>query len=240
MPAFPSDDAYIHRYLLDQLPPDERAALEQAMWENPALFEQVEKSEEGLLIQYVKNQLTGPLQERVRELYSETAPRRSRVDAVRVLHTAPVHAPLRRPPLPRWWVAAGVTAVLASTLVLLVPRAMQNPEQTEVALLTLDAGADTIQRGAPAAVPQLVLKPAARTARLTLRRPVNALGSATVTIAPPDNKSALVMAVDAPAGGSPVIVELNVRELTSDHYLVELKDEAGNPRESWSFEVVRR
>ena len=84
----PEGDETIIRYLLDELPPQERSRFDERLTQEPAFLEVVAATEDDLIMQYVNGRLEGRRIARFEEVYLEAPARRARVEAARALREA--------------------------------------------------------------------------------------------------------------------------------------------------------
>lgn len=85
MPCETVDEAPIVRYLLDELPPDERRLFEQRYFLDDRLFESVCSIEEQLIRDYLRGNLPTDRKRRFEARYLESPPLREKVESARLL-----------------------------------------------------------------------------------------------------------------------------------------------------------
>lgn len=116
-------DAQIIRYLLDEMEPEERSALEERFSQEPSLVEQVSSMEDDLIMQYVCSSLEERLVPRFEEVYLQAPARRARIDSARILRQAldaAASAKEQRQPHPALRLRWGFVLAFAAAMVFLV------------------------------------------------------------------------------------------------------------------------
>lgn len=132
------DEQFV-RYLLGELPEEERSRLEGLYFADPELFDRLVAAKEGLIDDYVRGKLDGPRLERFESHFLASPERRRRVETARAVrahvistagaarreeavgvHTLPGRADAnRRKPLSAWWgaLSPALRYALAAALV---------------------------------------------------------------------------------------------------------------------------
>jgi anti-sigma factor RsiW len=114
-PGEGADDAALTRFLLGELPDQERLRLEDACFEDEALFARLLRAEDDLIDAYVRGQLTAAERERFERRFGQTRAQARRVRFARLLrHAAEERRGTDAGQWPRW--AAPAAAVVLATV----------------------------------------------------------------------------------------------------------------------------
>jgi hypothetical protein len=155
MSALPDQSETISRYLLNDLPPDQRDALEQRYFADPELLALVEAVEGELIEAYVQRELSPADRARFERYFLRSRARRERVENAEALQGWMPRA-AARPPRAMWLAIAAMLLIVAGSLVWLW---MENRKLRSDVDRLREESARTVVPAKPRAIPPVMVPP---------------------------------------------------------------------------------
>jgi hypothetical protein len=254
------DEILLNRYLLNDLPADMRAQVEDRYVSDPVLFEAMTALEGELLRDYASRAL-GPKERRqLEERLEKDQSLREQLQLIQSLgEVEPGNRPAGALFRVRQWFRdlsrMRMVAVAAATLVLIAIGTITFERvaklQSKIDALArqmIQPGAPVVQFNptfallagvtrAPGAPPPLSIAPNAQMARFQMAIVTTGISTLRIALRSPDNGSEIWSGFVA--GGPQVEVEIPAGLLKPGDYILSASNPAGNEIQSWSFRIVR-